>query len=291
KALIENLIKSGNRVAPHHVRLIAIYTNTQSLQTIANSIFQHMPRVQIVAEPIDGCAFRLQAGSSRIVVLGKAGGATRVDPEQPFTVSEVDLAARLLQEFASMNMGILPSCALLGMAAVRQNSRRILDKFRNGLDGQFLLHRALIRGSEEAFDQLPELLGDEFKAIIEDTDYRPDDPTKFVVESSSGVQVKPHSNPWTVEGLDCHVLLQEFLGKENGLRKTLRGERVPGSPRKPVESLAEMCSVSDAQARQRFAALLSVRTQYQVKRRDLGSGVIVLERGSKRYSVCITPPC
>jgi len=129
KALIANLIRSGNRVAPHHVRLIAIYTNTQSLYSIANSMLQHLESEEMKPEPVDGSALRLQVGSSRVVVLGKAGGVMRVETEQPFTVMEKDLAKRLLNEFAVMNEGILPSCALLGMAAVRRNSRRILDKF------------------------------------------------------------------------------------------------------------------------------------------------------------------
>jgi hypothetical protein len=171
-ALIANLILSGNRVAPHHVRLIAIYTNTQSLHTIANSILQNLEGLGMKVVPVDATGCLLQAGSSRVVVLGKSGGVARIATEQPFTVAEKDLAKRLLSEFASMNEGILPSCALLGMAAVRHNSRRILDKFPASLDAQFLLHRALIRPSEEAFDQLPELLGDEFRAIIEDSDLK-----------------------------------------------------------------------------------------------------------------------
>ena len=295
KALIEKLIKSSNLVAPHHVRLIAIYTNTQSLQSIANSIFQHLSGAGIAVEPINGCALRLQSGSSRVVVLGKAGGVLRVESEKLFTVFEVDLANRLLKEFALMNQGILPSFALLGMAAVRQNARRVLDKFRSDLDGQFLLHRALIRSSEEAFDQLPELLGDEFKAVIEDTDYRPDDATQFVADSCADVPVKSHPNPWIVAGVDCKPVLKEFFIKENALVKPLSGRKAAkddgDQPKKPAESLAAMCSVSDPKADQRFAALLAMRTQYQIKNRHLGFGAIVLDRRSQKYSVCIIPPC
>jgi hypothetical protein len=295
KALIEKLITSGNRVAPHHVRLIAIFTNTPSLQSIANSIYQHLATNAIPTDTIGNSYLRLQAGAARVIVLGKAGGTTRVEAEQPFTVAESDLANRLLQEFAAMNQGILPSCALLGMAAVRRNSRRILDKFRPDLDAQFLLHRALIRSSEEAFDQLPELLGDEFKAAIEDTDFRPDDPIRFVTESCAEVPIKPHSQPWKVEGETCENMLRKFWSVDNSLQKPIIGKKAHDNdgpqPKKAVEALASMCSGTDNQAHHRFAALLTVRTQYQIKHRDLAFGVVVLNRSTREYSVCLMPLC
>ena len=297
KALIENLIKSGNRVAPHHVRLIAVYTNTQSLHSIANSLFQHLERTGIEAIPIE-CDFLLKAGSSRVVILGKAGGVDRVDQEKHFTVSEKDLAGRLLKEFAAMNQGILPSCALLGMAAVRQSSARILDKFHGDLDGQFLLHRALIRDSEEAFDQLPELLGDEFRAVIEDSNYSPEDVTKLVMDACQVIQVKSHANGWKVEGHSLDEVLREFWMKDHPkLSDRLSGKKKAGAgdgaqpPKLPIQCLADMCSMNDEDEHLRFAALLAIRTQYTSDYRVLSFGSIVLKSTTREYSVCIMPPC
>ncbi|MGA6826950.1 response regulator receiver domain [Nitrospira sp. NS4] len=296
KVLIENLIKSGNRVAPHHVRLIAIYTNTPSLQSIANSLFQHLEKIEIKPELINSpLRLQVQAGSTRVIILGKAGGVGRIESEKSFTVFEKDLADLLLREFSTMNQGILSSCALLGMAAVRQSSARILDKFHSDLDAQFLLHRALIRDSEEAFDQLPELLGDEFKAVIEDTEYRPYDLSRFVEMACAGVKVKAHASNWKQKDRPGEEVLREFLHKPNGLSEVLNGnkkaEPIVNKPNNLVGSLADMCSVADTDAHCRFAALLAIRTQYQTKHRDLGFGSIVLNRKSDKYSVCIMPPC
>jgi hypothetical protein len=295
KSLIEELIKSGNAVSPHHIRLVAIYTNTQSLISIANSIFQHLKHVNIDATPVGESAYQLQAGATRVVVLGKSGGIERIEIEKPFTIAENDLAERLLKEFATMNQGILPSCALLGMAAVRDSSRRILDKFHSALDGEFLLQRALIRSSEEAFEQLPELLGDEFRAVIEDAIYKPENIEEFIAANSNDIPVKPHQSPWKVGGVDCHKILQKFWTEENDLKKLLSGKKAPrddgAQPNKIAESLAAMCAVKDPEAHRRFAALLAVRTQYQTKHRVLGFGVIVLKQGTNEYSVCIIPPC
>jgi|CXWL01.1.fsa_nt_gi hypothetical protein len=295
KALIEKLIKSGNSVAPHHVRLIAIYTNTPSLHMIASSLFDHLEKAGIKATPIE-CRYRIGAGSSRVIVLGKAGGAKRVNEEESFTVPERGLAGRLLQEFSLMNQGILPSCALLGMAAVRHSSARILDKFHGDLDAQFLLHRALIRGSEEAFDQLPELLGDEFKAVMEDAHYSPEDVEQFVREACSVIPVKSHVSPWKIGGRPGEEVLKEFWNNDSESTERLVGRKTPDSldgaqPRKPVEALAAMCSVNDAEAQHKFAALLAIRTQYQTKYRGLGFGSIILDCNSGEYWVCVMPAC
>jgi len=301
KSLIENLIRSGNCVAPHHVRLIAIYTNTPSLYTIANSIYQHLQGSGMEVNPVE-CQFRLEAGATRVVVLGKTGAVPRVEEEAAFTIAESKLAGKLLEEFSSMNQGILPACALLGMAAVRQSAARILDKFHGDLDAQFLLHRALVRGSEEAFDQLPELLGDEFRAVIEDTEYRPEDLPKFIEEMSAAVKVKAHSPIWKLNGRSSDEVLREFLHKPNDLSEVLDGdkkidpeagqpEKFMESPAKVTKSLAGMCSVTDKEAHRRFAALLAIRTQYQTKHRALGFGSIVLNRQSGKYGVCIMPLC
>jgi hypothetical protein len=69
-----------------------------------------------------------------------------------------------------MHAGILPSFALHGLASLRRNSKRILDKFHGDMDGAFLLHRAALieTDGEAAFDQLPELLAEEALAVMID---------------------------------------------------------------------------------------------------------------------------
>src|SRR5215208_2155472 len=165
KTLIGSLIKSGNRVAPHHIRLIAIYTNTIDLPSISNSIYQYLESQDCSAEPVGGSALRLQSGATRILILGKDGIRRAADQEE-FTVNEMALAERLVNEFADMNSGLLPTYALHGMAAIRRNSKRILERFHGDMNGAFLLHRAFSMESEEAFDQLPALLAEEVEAVL-----------------------------------------------------------------------------------------------------------------------------
>ena len=142
---------------------------------------------------------------------------------------------------------------------------------------------------------MPELLGDEFGAVIEDADFRPDDAATFVKNSCTQVQLKKHPDPWKIGGVDCEAILRAFWSEENGLSTVLKGKKVSQNdgdqPKKPVESLAKMCSAMDTEAHERFAAVLAVRTQYQIKHRDLGFGTIIYDRKLQRYSVCIMPSC
>src|SRR5262249_30794432 len=110
---------------------------------------------------------RLDVGSTRIVVLGKAN-ISRTEEESAFAVSEEALADRVIEEFVAKNKGILSAYALLGMAAIRRNSQRILGTFNSDLDGAFLLHRAFLLHNEDGFDEVPSLLADEFGAIVAD---------------------------------------------------------------------------------------------------------------------------
>ena len=70
-----------------------------------------------------------------------------------------------------MHRGLLSGLALKGLSSIRKNTKRLLDKFSGELDGAFILHRALVKKSEqqEALDKLPELLADELSAILEDS--------------------------------------------------------------------------------------------------------------------------
>ena len=269
KSLIESLIKSGNRVAPHHIRLIAIYTNTPDLQFISNSIYEHLTGRGCNPEPVDNSALHLQSGSSRILVLGKHGMRRAADQEN-FTVKESDLADRLLQEFSDMNSGILPSYALHGMGAIRRNSKRILDRFNRGMDGAFLLHRELVAKDHEAFDQLPELLADELRAVVEDEHL---DATQAALIAANAV-----------DG-------DEISGQDKGA--IALAKNTP-TPYKFVKNKL-VANNSVPKAHQHLAALFSNRTQYSKAFRTLTYGTVVRRRLTNdspwEFAFCLIPIC
>jgi response regulator receiver domain-containing protein len=270
KALIESLIKSGNRVAPHHIRLIAIYTNTIDLQVISNSIYEHLKGRGCDPEPIGDSAFRLRSGSSRILVLGK-DGVRRAADQTNFSVKESDLANRLLQEFSDMNSGILPSYALHGMGAIRRNSKRILDRFHRGMDGAFLLHRELVAHDHEAFHQLTELLADELRAVVEDE----------------------HLNATQIALIATSALKGNDISAQD--TEAIEYAKTGAKSSKVVHKKLLVDKASVPVGHQRLAALFSSRTQYSKDFRTLTYGTVVRRRLTAdspwTFAFCLIPIC
>jgi len=269
--LIIALIEQSIREFPHHARLIAIYTSDNSLVGVANIVADRLKARGLEAEP-DRASCRLRSGATRLIVLGKP--LSRFGEEEvSFTVKESRLATKLIDEFVEMNSGILPSYALHGLAAIRRNSKRILDRFHGDLDGAFLLHREFVATSEEAFDQLPELLAEEIRAVVEDESLSPSLAKRIATAAVASDHVSK---------------------KDKELVAQLQAK--PNSSRKVAEKLHEAGSVPSGHLR--LAALFSSRTQYSSASRKLGFGTIVRFRTkySKKkthwqYAVCLVPTC
>jgi len=290
KSLIENLIRSGNRVAPHHMRLIAIYTNTPDLQFISNSIYEHLSGRGYNPEPVGASAFRLQSGSSRILVLGK-DGIRRVADQEGFTVKESDLADRLLQEFSEMNPGILPSYALHGMAAIRRNSKQ----------------------SEEVFDQLPALLSEEVLAVLEDTSIDRPSVAAIATDAINNLHLGPPLEDWYYPGGKpfpaggiAETVLMELLTTGHVDRNNhpkihqLDGLPVTGFHRIEPSLIRDFIAMVDSnneRTNEQLALLFDGRTQYDESSRELMYGTVIRHRefnvagGQWIYSFCLMPIC
>lgn len=266
--LIVSLVRQSQQALPHHTRLLAIYTADTSLVAVANQISDRLTHDGFSVDPINS-QYRMRSGAIRVVVLGKA--ITRFGEEE-FTVNESDLADRLISEFAEMHLGILPSYVLHGLAAIRRNSKRILDKFNDGLDGAFLLHRALLKDSEEAFEQLPELLGDELRAIAEDASFTPLEIQAIVADALAGPAIRADDKS-----------LIASCGTESKMKKVVN--RLPsGTP----------AAIPDGH--KHLAVLFGSRTQYSVVSRVLSYGSIIRFRergntGAWSYAICLIPVC
>jgi hypothetical protein len=314
KSLIENLIKSGNSVAPHHMRLMVIYTNTLNLHFVSNSIYEHLRGRGYNPEPVGTSGFRLRAGSSRILVLGK-DGIRRAADQESFTIKESKLAERLLQEFSDMNAGILPSYALHGLAAIRRNSKRILDRFHGDMNGAFLLHRALSMESEDVFDQLPALLSEELLAVLEDTSLDAASVSAIASNAVDLLQVRSAPITWHYpggkqfplanDGIE-ETVLKELLAKGRIDRRNHPDihqlEGLPDSGFRGINSnlmrdFLAMVDTKDIKSNEQLALLFNSRTQYRETTRNLYYGTIIRRRevmidgSSWVYSFCMMPIC
>lgn len=269
--LVAALVKQSSEDFPHHTRLISIYTSDPSLVGVANQLADRLKKEGLAATP-EGAQCRLKSGASRITVLGKPRDRFG-DEEQEFTVKESELAMKLIDEFVGMNSGILPAYALHGLAAIRRNSKRILDRFHGDLDGAFLLHRDLVASSGEAFDQLGELLADEIRAVVEDECITVAQAKRIAVAAMESDHVSNADKS----------LIAKLKENPNKAKKTIQQVSVNGVVTKGHLSLA---------------ALFCNRTQYSSPTRELGFGTVVRYRAKRArtsvpwcYAVCLIPSC
>ena len=307
KALVVSLVKQSRETVPHHIRLVVVYTTDKSLLKVANALYEAIRAEITDVSPLEAPKLGLVTGSTRIVVFGK-DGVDRIEGERPFTTKEADLATRVIQEFAAMNVGLLPSWALMGMAAVRHNAKRILDRFRGDMDGAFLLHRALVMNSEEAFDQLPRLLAEEFLAVVEDDRTLDDEAKTSVAKAAIAELIIRQPDPaWRDskkgDAIDSAPILRSLLERgKDGLgdhQSCLEAKKLFDKfrriPPDIMQGLSRMVDPGNSDSNRRLAELFSVQTSYSDAERALSFGTVVREAAAEgtpaSYSICLMPIC
>ena len=154
QALLEQDAASGGRL-----RLVVVYTAKPDLEPIRDAVA--MVATSLTATDGLNGALALKGGHTRIVFISK--GKTS---DIAKTVSESDLAERLITEFVELGSGVLANVALGGIAAVRDETHNVLARFHPGLDAPFLTHRILLVTPDDAEGYAVDLLTSEFQSIL-----------------------------------------------------------------------------------------------------------------------------
>lgn len=306
--LLTGLIKKSEQDLPHHVRLCTLYTDKPSLFPIMNLLFQKLEGHGCPIHIVEG-KLQLRSGATQISIFGKPHSAGRPPQDEPYEVVESDLADRVISEFACLHHGLLPAVTLHGLAAIRKNTKRLLDRFEAKLDGAFLLHRILVRNDREAFEELPHLLSDEILAILEDL--RIDTATLNTLADAAIDQLPlaPNWNKWTNnEGKPLpnqQEIFRNFLRNgEHQLREELAGCRQSselgdkgfrGVKPKILKQFSEIVDTGTDACTEKLAALFCNRTHYNTDERRLSFGTVVRHKKQDKeqweYSVCLMPIC
>ena len=164
-----DLIKSildGDR--GQRLRLIAVYTGERRIGLVGQRICQflgnqghHFDNGRN-EEPVT-----LSCGHCHIVIYAKSG--TQLSQELSVrAVDEDGLPARLIDDFAQMTDGLLPSIALVGLTAIRENTHRVLGTFEGKLDAAFLTHRACLSVPDDSEQHMTAQIASELGAIMEE---------------------------------------------------------------------------------------------------------------------------
>lgn len=297
--LLGNLVNQSQSSLPHHSRLCVIYTTKPDLTRVSGAIYDYLGKEGLTVEDVRDST--LIAGATRIIVLGKPNVPGRTEEAKALEVAEDKLADRVIEEFARMHRGILTSYALHGLASVRQNSKRILDKLHCDLDGAFLLHRALLIENEEAFEQIPELLAEEILAILLDNQLPADDVSQITADTASKLTLHGVTWPQVDKKTPAEIeqLARSFLGAGAA---AIAGQYEVKMEDKKDRDLAKKLHTSmgceKSNAEKKLASLFSLRTNYFGSQLPLLSfGTIVrwaADNGNDRtyaYALCLMPIC
>ena len=137
-------------------RLICIYTGEDQLESIRELVEDRFKQEHSFEPSRSADDIKLTDGSTSIVFIKKVSSRNKLDCR--YTASEKELPKRLIDEFASLIDGLLPSFAASSIGAIRRNTHGILNIFRAELDAAYVGNRAISDPSEAVAELVRELL-------------------------------------------------------------------------------------------------------------------------------------
>ena len=271
----------GGRDDRNALRLVAVYTGEARLQDIAQKVFGELQRMELSPEDSD-MPNSIPYRHGRLVLYAKSN-VNLAAPLKERSVAAEDLPARLLDDFALMTEGLLPSIALTSLAAVRESEHKVLDQFRAELDPAFLAHRACLPEPEEAEGQMVSHVAEELRGLM--------DNAVAVASPASADAVER----WLRDKFEEHTQI-EFGDKTLDLEQTVR--LANGSLKKPKDK--DVTSLSSGFAGrqvggldERLAWIMSFRTVFNAPPPTLWLGTVVAQvaDGEEQLLLCMRPRC
>jgi hypothetical protein len=287
------------------LRLIAIYTGERHLRRIATKLRQTLNKITPSPRLNRDGEFAMSKGAVRIVVFAKEDtpvlardlkGRARV-------LKEAELPERLVTEFASLTEGLVSNVALESLAALRENTHRLLGRLRPSLDPAYLWHRAIQGRPSDAEDHLVSLVASEVRSVLDDEQVGRQanlDAIDRWLARNDITDFGPHFGEATARtAADVHELLDSGTAGKTAksiaaIAKFKKMKRDDG-PHRKTQALAVFANSAPEAARsnEEFAALMSLKTHYTHPIPQLQLGTL-LSKGtgaSRSYWLCVQPRC
>ncbi len=296
--IIEALWDKGD--APNRHRLVAVYTGDRDLPGIVNRITALLKRLGSSPVHRDGSFVRSKE-MLRVAVFAKpyATFLRSEKAKRARVVRESELPERLIDEFAKLTYGLLPTVALMSLAAVRQNAHRIVSQLNATLDPAYLWHRAMLPNPTDAEDHLVDLVAAELHSVIENDGpgrganlgairlwLQDQDLARIATQFGGFAVVKADDVLEVLEfGAEHQNPPGQWLGGRLGMRKNALDKKEIAAFARTLPEARR----SDAE----FARLLGLKTRYTNPPPRLWLGVIVAAgRGTtEQYWLCVQPRC
>ena len=289
--LLRRILKEDQR---NRLRLIAFYTGEpaavrEQIREEIKASLQDLDSPKRTPARSESDRSVIDFGACRIVVYGKPGGVQENGSDD--VISDDQLADRLIDDFASMVQGLLPSLVITALTAVRENVYLLLECFGARLDPAFLAHRACLDAPSESEQHIVEQLAGELGGIMDDA---------VGGKSPAGIEAIAQwlkarfGDKDVVFGPDKEVSRPQVLAM---LTHGVERERGPLKAKgKDYEILSYGFSggADDSRARDReLASAMSFRRVHAQGPPQLSIGTVVRQIGSKKDTVllCVMPKC
>ena len=283
---------------PKPIRLCAIYTSLSpdTIHPFLKQILINKFGPQGIT--IDGESNRLHLGGLTIQIYGKA-------EEQDNYVSAVELANRIIKDFTIEYEGIMSATALYGIAAVRDNAKRILDKFPPSLDYALMLHAGLTVEAPTVPEDMQDLLADEIHSILSGKKISDDEVFLMLKEKASVINAAQLDGIFTADELKNDMTaekLKQFFVSLFENRKMPNSKpftecqsghkhrKISHDLLQKLQNLVIKLAGTTSYSAGALSRLFCLRTVYEPKR-ILKSGTIVQNLSNHSYYLCLMPAC
>lgn len=303
-SLLKHILNDENgTVSPKPVRFCAIYT-AGKVDTVCDNVFSALKQVVGSEAHQDRDALKVCAEGLTVYIYAKEVATSSVASG---AIAAKDLAGRIISDFAKTYEGILPGLALRGIASIRNNAKRILDKFPAGMDPALLVHAGLTLEDLSVSDDVSVLLSDEMKSVLFDMGGSGDEVYGLLIDALKGVDASVFStlasNTALVKDGVVPMRIKEYLLTSFGDRKF--GTDSPFTERcydceshkasKELLDELQTIVVKIAAGKGQYKAgslskLFCQRTLYS-EERVLKSGTVVRDVKTGTYYVCMMPLC
>lgn len=160
KQIIEKIISQdlNNR---GRLRLFCIYTAEEAARVLTDIEKHIKTEIKIIKNIQKNTSeYSLTFGHSRIVVINKPSlSATNI-------VDCGELPEKLINLFAELNSGLLPSITLQAIAAIREETHHLLTVLNSKLDSSLVGHRCLLPVPDDVSEYCEGLISDELRGIL-----------------------------------------------------------------------------------------------------------------------------
>lgn len=153
-------IKEEDAASGGRLRMLVVYTADPDLEKVRAEVSRVID--ECVPSERPGGVLALKARHTTILFVRK-GSTSAVGGR----IGEDDLPGRLIDEFVEMGNGILANVTFGCIAAIREETHRVLARFHRGMDGPFVTHRILLATPDDAEDYAVELVCSEVLAVLQ----------------------------------------------------------------------------------------------------------------------------